>query len=180
MSTSPMMIINDTGFAPDLFEARPSLSLSEFLAGDTAAPNTILALDNDHDMDEIETLLPHFASIAVITIPFPSFTDGRGYSLARLLRLQNYQGHLRATGHILSDQYRHMRQSGFDDIAISSDLARRQPESHWQEQITRLKASYQDRLLKIGGTENTSHTQSPAPGSLNIKSPRSPPLGRGQ
>ena len=45
------------------------------------------------------TILPWLATIPLIAIRFPVFTDGRGYSLARLLRGRHgYAGELRAVG----------------------------------------------------------------------------------
>ncbi|MDR3324261.1 MAG: DUF934 domain-containing protein [Zoogloeaceae bacterium] len=56
--------------------------------------------------------LPHFE---VIAIHFPRFADGRGYSLARLLRERGqYAGELRAVGDVLHDQLFAMRRVGFD------------------------------------------------------------------
>ena len=57
--------------------------------------------------------------------------DGRGFTLARHLRLIGFTGRLRAAGHVLADQYTMARRSGFDEIEISDDLAARQPEDQW-------------------------------------------------
>ena len=86
-----------------------------------------------------------------IAIGFPSSVDGRGYSLARLLRLRGYRGYLRAEGNVLADQYRHARQCGFDEVAISNKLAERMPEHHWLEQFPRLAASYQAKIYAESG-----------------------------
>ena len=66
-----------------------------------------------------------------MVISFPNFADGRGFTLARLLRLRGYTGALRAKGPIISDQYAMARRSGFDEIAISQAQAVRQPEHDW-------------------------------------------------
>jgi uncharacterized protein (DUF934 family) len=64
------------------------------------------------DLDEIAADLPHFAAIA---IHFPRFVDGRGYSIARLLRERHhYTGELRAVGDVLHDQLFAMQRVGFD------------------------------------------------------------------
>lgn len=55
--------------------------------------------------DEVEALLPHFAELPLIAVDFPSFRDGRGYSLAYLLRVRlGWSGELRAVGDVLRDQ----------------------------------------------------------------------------
>lgn len=71
------------------------------------------------------------ADTIMIRIDFPSFADGRGFTLARLLRLRGYTGRLRAKGHVISDQYAMARRAGFDEVEIDETLARRQPEGDW-------------------------------------------------
>jgi uncharacterized protein (DUF934 family) len=54
-----------------------------------------------------------------VEIHFPKFGDGRGYSLARLLRTRyNYRGELRAVGHITRDLLFFMERSGFDAFEL--------------------------------------------------------------
>lgn len=73
-------------------------------------------LDSDQGPEEIAPDLQHFALVA---INFPSFTDGRGYSYARLLRERyDYQGDVRAIGDVLQDQLQYMRRCGFSSFAI--------------------------------------------------------------
>ena len=51
----------------------------------------------------------------VIAINFPKFGDGRGYSIARLLRERHgYKGELRAVGEVARDHLHAMAQCGFD------------------------------------------------------------------
>src|SRR2546429_9702999 len=53
--------------------------------------------------------------VARVEINFPKFGDGRGYSLARLLRVRRgYRGELRAVGHITRDLLFYMESCGFD------------------------------------------------------------------
>jgi len=59
---------------------------------------------------------------ALIAVHFPSFTDGRGYSTARLLRERHgYRGELRAIGDILRDQLYELARCGFDAFALRDD-----------------------------------------------------------
>lgn len=67
-------------------------------------------------------LQAHLANLPLIAIDFPAFTDGRGYSHARLLRERyGYQGELRAIGDVLRDQLSYMAQVGFDAFVIRAD-----------------------------------------------------------
>ena len=58
----------------------------------------------------------------LVAVHFDHFTDGRGYSLARLIR-QRYRfvGELRATGDVLRDQLYFLHQCGFDAFALRND-----------------------------------------------------------
>ncbi len=69
--------------------------------------------------DEPAELAGDLSRLALIAIDFPKFTDGRGYSIARLLRERHgYRGTLRAVGDVLRDQLFYMLRSGFDSFAI--------------------------------------------------------------
>lgn len=73
-------------------------------------------LEGDADPATIAGDLPHFVLVA---IRFPKFTDGRGYSTARLLRERlGYTGELRAIGDVLRDQLPELARCGFDSFAL--------------------------------------------------------------
>ena len=72
--------------------------------------------------DPVEPLLPWLGALPVIAIHFPVFTDGRGYSLARLLRDRHgYGGELRAVGDVLRDQIYFLHRCGFDAFCLRAD-----------------------------------------------------------
>ena len=54
-------------------------------------------------------LLPNLRRLALIEVSFPAWTDGRGYSSARVLREAGYTGELRAVGDIVIDMLAHLR-----------------------------------------------------------------------
>ena len=72
--------------------------------------------------DDARALLPHLERLKLVEVEFPAFTDGRGYSSARILREAGYTGELRATGDIGIDQLSHLRRCGFDAIAPAHPL----------------------------------------------------------
>lgn len=106
-------------------------------------PNAALDVENTA---WAEAIAPAFERIDLIRIGFPSYMDGRGFSLARHLRLLGYRGRLRASGHILADQYAMARRSGFDEVEIAPSLARRQPEAQWLFRANWRAHDYQARL----------------------------------
>ena len=69
--------------------------------------------------EDPQALAPDVARLPLIAIDFPQFTDGRGYSHARLLRQRyHYTGELRAIGDVQRDQLYFLGQCGFDAFAI--------------------------------------------------------------
>jgi len=57
--------------------------------------------------------------LAVVAVEFPKFTDGRGYSIATLLRKRyGWKGEMRAFGDVLRDQLFYMARAGFDAFAV--------------------------------------------------------------
>ncbi len=57
--------------------------------------------------------------IAFIAIDFPSYTDGRGYSLAQLIKSSyGWDGELRAVGDVMIDTVFYMSRCGFDSFLI--------------------------------------------------------------
>jgi uncharacterized protein (DUF934 family) len=60
--------------------------------------------------------------LALVAVNFPKFADGRGYSIARLLRERcGYRGELRAIGDVLHDHLHFMKQCGFDAFLLRDD-----------------------------------------------------------
>ncbi len=119
------VIVTDTGFAPD------------------TRSNDWVDLAPDADLGALTfdlTLVP------AIRIAFPSFSDGRGFTLAARLRRMGFGGTLRAQGHVIAEQYAMARRSGFDEIAISDELAVRQPEPQWLARADWKRRDYRRRL----------------------------------
>ena len=72
--------------------------------------------------DEPEALGEQAQSLPLIAVNFPKFTDGRGYSIARLLRQRyGFGGELRAIGDVLLDQLFYMKRCGFDAFVLRED-----------------------------------------------------------
>ena len=71
--------------------------------------------------DDPRVLTADFDKLALIAVRFPKFTDGRGYSIARLLRRLGWKGELRAVGDVLRDQLFYMTRCGFDAFELRAD-----------------------------------------------------------
>lgn len=139
---NPMsIIVTDTGFESD--DWAHGFTALDNLAANDAAPAVAVDLASDADPAALEGRL---SGIDLIRVDFPSFADGRGFTIARRLRLMGFQGRLRAHGHVIADQYAMARRSGFDEVEISEDLAERQPETQWLRRANWESHDYQSRL----------------------------------
>jgi len=139
------VLITDLGFVTDDWEFG-------FHSLDTL-PEIIpvpFALDIQNSFSP-EILSPMFADIDLIRINFPSFSDGRGFSLARQIRLLGYVGRLRAFGPLLADQYTMLRRAGFDEVEVPREIAQRQPEPDWLARSNWQINDYQTRLRQFDG-----------------------------
>lgn len=105
------VIVRDDGFHADDFTGEAILDIAQ----DTKP----------------EALPKSFDGIELIRVEFPAFSNGRGFTLGKLLRSYGYAGRLRAKGPVISDQYAMARRSGFDEVEIPDELAARQPAGEW-------------------------------------------------
>jgi uncharacterized protein (DUF934 family) len=69
--------------------------------------------------DKLPEHIPDIGRLALIAIEFPKFTDGRGYSVGRMLRQRHqFTGELRAVGWVLRDNLYYMERCGFDAFEL--------------------------------------------------------------
>jgi len=69
--------------------------------------------------DDPGVLAASLGRLKVVAVNFPKFGDGRGYSIARLLRERyGYRGELRAIGEVARDHLYFMAQCGFDAFQL--------------------------------------------------------------
>ena len=90
-------------------ELEPADNIGVWLASDT----------------ELESVAEKLVAFPVIAIQFPTFMDGRGFSLGRLLRSRYaFKGELRAIGNVIRDQLFFLRRCGFNgfDLREGTDL----------------------------------------------------------
>jgi uncharacterized protein (DUF934 family) len=94
----------------------------------------------------VDELAPYFSRLGLVVLPFPTFADGRAYSLARQLRLRGYRGELRATGNILPDQLQFMLQVGIESFEVPDRFAL----ETWQKAARMFNMTYQRGLTRAG------------------------------
>jgi uncharacterized protein (DUF934 family) len=90
--------------------------LAEWLAGDHNGSPILAPTDDPHLLDG------KLEGVSLIAIAFPKFADGRGLSLAVLLRKRlGYTGELRAVGDVARDQLFQMARCGLNAFALRAD-----------------------------------------------------------
>ena len=78
-----------------------------------------LRLANDQDVEDFAADLPR---LALVTLHFPKWVDGRAYSQARLLRSRyRFAGEVRATGDVLADMLPLLQRTGVDAVVLRHD-----------------------------------------------------------
>lgn len=98
------------------------LPLARFVSGERA-PHGRTAAWFAPDDDPLAAAADVLA-LPLLAVDFPAFTDGRGYSVGRLLRERRaFAGELRAIGDVQRDQLHFLHQVGFDSFAIRADLS---------------------------------------------------------
>lgn len=71
---------------------------------------------------DIELSAEMLQGVELIEVSFSNFTDGRGYSTAKILRERfDWQGPIRAVGDITVDQLGYLARCGFDSFALRDD-----------------------------------------------------------
>ncbi|THH38830.1 DUF934 domain-containing protein [Aliishimia ponticola] len=127
-------LINDSGFVAD------DWTEGFFPVEDAPANAGAIDVASDADPNTVPLTAP------MVRIAFPSSADGRGFTIARMLRLRGYTGRLRAHGHVIADQYAMARRVGFDEVEVTDEIAQRQPEAQWQFRADWQAHDYQARL----------------------------------
>lgn len=91
----------------------------------------------DEDVEALRVTLPR---VDAVQLSFPIFRDGRAFTQARALREHlHYTGVIRASGHILPDQYEFLLRCGVTEVVVpeNTDLA------VWQRAHTAFRVAYQ-------------------------------------
>ncbi len=121
-------VVTDTFITVDSIEALASVNAQQNVLAPLsvwqAAPELLierrsrrgLLLAADADPSAAKTFFKHLDLLAV---SFPSMTDGRGFSLAYLLRTRlGWRGELRAVGPLVRDQLQALARVGFDAMSL--------------------------------------------------------------
>ena len=90
-----------------------------------------------------EALAPFLTDLDLVSIAFPSYGDGRGFSIAKQLRHLGFKGTLRASGPLIADQFAYALACGFDEVELPEAQAARQPVDQWVRAAASISKTYQ-------------------------------------
>lgn len=103
--------MGDVRISPRITSAKssaPTAKLADFSEGSNAGTVRI------EPGEDARALLPQLDRLTRIEVNFPVWTDGRGYSSARILREAGFEGEIVAVGDIAPDMIGHLQRCGFD------------------------------------------------------------------
>lgn len=128
-------IIKDGNIINDTWELMITATSADVIpAGKVIVPVSILTTQSElknrddigvwlHNDIDLKQVADEIIALPLIAINFPGFMDGRGFSLARLLRERyGYQGEIRAIGHIIRDQLCYLKRCGFNAFAFEESI----------------------------------------------------------
>jgi uncharacterized protein (DUF934 family) len=98
------------------------LARKEQLAARFAKGEIGVWVDSFELLEDLTDSVDNINHLPLIAINFPRFVDGRGFSMAALLRTRyGYKNELRSIGDVLRDQLYFMKRCGFDAYSIRAD-----------------------------------------------------------
>ncbi len=94
---------------------------------------------------EPEQFADDIANLTHLAVNFPSFMDGRGFSIARLIRDRyKFSGELRAIGQIIPDQLFYLSRCGFDAFCLNAlELDESSDSHHLEDYLATFSVTYQ-------------------------------------
>ena len=98
--------------------------------------------------EDVHELAPYLDMLSLVSLRFPIYRNGRGYSAARVLREQlGFTGELRASGEVLYDQWAMMARCGINGFEIAADISL----ETFQTALGELSGAYQPAADKQRG-----------------------------
>ena len=97
--------------------------------------------------DAVADIADALDTLDLVALTFPAFSDGRAYSVARLLRERHgFRGELRAVGNVLRDQASLMARCGFDAFELGAQVSI----DGWLTALSEISVCYQPAADRRG------------------------------
>ena len=113
--------------APSLISLTRLKAEADSLRARNAKLGVVLQADGDGKTsmgEDVHELAPYLDMLSLVSLRFPIYRNGRGYSAARILREQmGFTGELRASGEVLFDQWAMMARCGINAFEVAADIS---------------------------------------------------------
>ncbi|NHO31652.1 DUF934 domain-containing protein [Acetobacter fallax] len=117
----------------------PLSRLSEGLGRSMGDLGVVLPVD-----ESISTLRDALPKLSVVVVIFPIFRDGRAFSQARALREHlHFTGEIRASGHVLPDQYEFLVRCGVTTVEVPENA----DVSAWERALHQFRVAMQPSVM---------------------------------
>src|SRR5260221_11748967 len=95
----------------------PTLIRNRQIVNEPSPPDLVVFEPDSENADDLAAFADRIRTLKVIAVNFPKYGEGRGYSIARLLRERyGYKGELGAVGVGARDNLQQMVPCGFDSF----------------------------------------------------------------
>ncbi|WP_420405192.1 DUF934 domain-containing protein [Nisaea sp.] len=140
------------------------VGLAEWIAGrETLIANFDRRAVRLENADAVEEIADDLDFIDAVILVFPKFNDGRAFSQARLLRDRfGFKGEIRATGHVIQDQFLFLQRCGVDAVEVEVEDGKLR--EAWMRALKRFKGFYQPALAISEGALDDRGERNVAPG----------------
>lgn len=113
--------------APSLISLSRLKTEADALRARNAPLGVVLEADGDGKTsmgEDVHELEPYLDMLSVVSLRFPIYRNGRGYSAARILREQmGFEGQIRASGEVLYDQWAMMARCGINAFELTANIS---------------------------------------------------------
>ena len=129
--------------APSIISLTRLKADADALRARNAKLGVVLEADGDGKTslgEDVHELAPYLDMLSLVSLRFPIYRNGRGYSAARVLREQmGFEGELRASGEVLYDQWAMMARCGINAFELAADT----PLETFKTALGELSGAYQ-------------------------------------
>lgn len=131
----PLLVDREVQAVVDEFDF---VDFAEYLESDDSFQKNTRAVRANGD-DNLQILLAHANRFDAIALEFPILRDGRAFSIARELRVNGFEGQIRAVGETSRDKLSFLERCGFNAVELDDAAFKREH----LEAYTEISVKYQ-------------------------------------
>lgn len=131
----PLLVDREIQAVVDEFDF---VDFAEYLESDDSFQENTRAVRANGD-DNLQILLAHANRFDAIALEFPILRDGRAFSIARELRVNGFEGQIRAVGETSRDKLSFLERCGFNAVELDDAEFKREH----LEAYTEISVKYQ-------------------------------------